>query len=101
MKQLGRYLVAAALLLPACSRGMEGEYSDDSGMFTYAFKRNGKVEVTQNVLGMSQVSELEYRLEDGKVKLGPPGGPQQVISVDKDGCLNAGGLMGKLCKKKG
>jgi PBP1b-binding outer membrane lipoprotein LpoB len=90
---------AAALLLVGCSGGPEGEYSDASGAMTYKFKQGGKLEITMNVLGMVQTVETEYRYEEGKVKIGPSGGPQQVISVDKDGCLLAGFFAGKLCKK--
>ena len=100
MRNLQPYLVAAILLVAACSKGLDGEYVDDSGMFTFKFKSNGKVEITTKVMGTQQVQEMDYRLEEGKVKLGASGGPQQVMPIDKNGCLEAGGLMGKMCKKK-
>jgi len=56
--------------------------------------------MTTNVMGMVQTQEMDYKLDEGKVKLGMAGGPQQVMSIDKDGCLEAGGMMGKMCKKK-
>jgi hypothetical protein len=95
-KMFSYVAIAALLLLPGCSGGLDGEYTDDSGMVTYAFKSGSKVEMT--VMGITQ--EMDYKLEDGKVKLGAPGGPLQVISIDKDGCLEVGGLGGKVCKKK-
>jgi len=95
----GAAFVAATLLVTACSSGMEGVYSDKSGMFSYKFKSGGKVELTSKVLGVEQTAEMDYKLEDGKVKLGMAGGPMQVISIDKNGCLEAG-FMGKMCRKK-
>jgi hypothetical protein len=100
MRNLSSYFVATMLLLAACSRGLDGEYTDESGMFTYSFKSGGKVEITTKVMGMLQTQEMDYKLEEGKVKVGTAGGPQQVMPIDKDGCLEAGGLIGKLCKKK-
>ena len=100
MRNLPSYFLAALLLLPACSGDLDGEYTDASGMFTYNFKSNGKVEMTQKDAGRSQTHEMHFRLEAGTVKLGREGGPQQVIPIDKDGCLEAGSPMGRMCKKK-
>jgi hypothetical protein len=100
MRHLPSYCVAAVLLLSACSGDLDGEYTDASGMFTYNFKSNGKVEMTQNAYGRSQTHEMHYRLEGGTVRLGREGGPQQVMQIDKDGCLEAGSPMGRMCKKK-
>jgi hypothetical protein len=94
-KMFSYVAIAALLLLPACSGGLDGEYTDDAGIVTYAFKSGGKVEM--NSMGITQ--EMDYKLEDGKVKLGTPGGGTQVASIDKDGCL-VGALTGKMCKKK-
>jgi hypothetical protein len=100
MRNLPRYFVAAILLLAACSGDLDGEYTDESGMFTYNFKSNGLVEMTQKAPGRSQTHQMHYRLEEGVVKLGREGGPQQVIRIEKDGCLDAGSPMGRMCKKK-
>ena len=95
-----RYLVAlalAVLVVASCGgASLSGEYADDSGMFTYNFKPGGKVEMTT----LGGTVEMHYELEDGKVKVGMAGGPQQVFTIDKEGCLDGGGMMGKLCKKK-
>jgi hypothetical protein len=64
------------------------------------FKSGGKVAAQTKVFGTIQEQELDYEVEDGKVKIGPSGGPKQVASIDANGCLDVGGLVGKLCKKK-
>jgi hypothetical protein len=92
--------VAALLLLTACSGGgLDGTYTDTSGIVMYTFKSGGKVEITTTAMGVQQTQETDYKIEEGKLKLGMSGGPQQVIAIDKGGCLDVGGLMGKMCKK--
>lgn len=86
-------LGAALVTMAACGGGPSGEYADSSGLFKYNFKSGGKVEMTT----MGGTVELDYKFEGGKVKLGPQGS-QLVWSFDQDGCLDAGGFMGKLCK---
>lgn len=92
--------LVVALLLAACSGGMQGDYVDNSGMFTYKFKSGGKVEVIMVIMGTKEIVETDYKLEDGNVKVTGQGGIQQVMPIDKNGCLDAGGIVGKLCKKK-
>lgn len=92
------------MLVSSCSGGLKGEYSDDSGLFTYKFISSTKVEVTTNIFGASQTAEFDYSLEKNKIKMGPKGsGSRQVIEIDKDGCLippGAGGMLDiRLCKK--
>ena len=90
-------LALAVLVVTSCGGGsLSGEYSDASGMFTYMFKPGGKVEMAT----LGGTVEMHYELEDGKVKVGMGGGLQQVFTIDKEGCLDGGGMMGKLCKKK-
>lgn len=89
---------AAALLLAGCSGGPSGEYSDKSGMMTYKFKSGGKVEISVKAAGIQQTVEMDYMYEEGKVKVGA-GGAMQVIAMDKDGCLEGGIVVGKLCRK--
>ena len=88
---------AAALLLAGCSGGgPSGVYTDTAGMMTYTFKSNGKVEIAMKAAGLKQTVEMDYRYEEGKVKIGPAGA-MQVVPMDKNGCLD-GGMLGKLCK---
>jgi hypothetical protein len=50
---------------------------------------------------MGTTVEMHYEVEDGKVKMGPKGGPVQVMSIEKDGSLSlAGPVPIKLIKKK-
>ena len=94
MPHLRRCALGFALLVTvSCGGGPSGEYADSSGLFKYNFKSGGKVEMTS----MGGTVELDYAFEDGKVKLGPEAS-RQVLSFDKDGCLDAGAFVGKLCK---
>lgn len=91
-----RYLILLGLFaLASCGGGLSGEYADSSGLFKYNFKSGGKVEMTT----MAGVIETDYRLDGDRVKVGPEGSAT-ILSLDKDGCLDAGGFMGKLCKAK-
>jgi len=99
MTRIHRFAMIAVLLLAGCSDGPEGEYSDSAGAVTYKFKPGGKLEITMKVLGMVNTVETDFKYDDGKVKIGPSAGPQQVIPVDKDGCLQGGPIVGKLCRK--
>lgn len=97
------YVVVVALLVAACSSSMQGEYTNNSGALgagalTYKFKSGGKVEMITNTMGMQQIVELDYKLEDGNVKIIMPGGVAQILPIDKSGCLES--VIGKLCKKK-
>ena len=66
---------------------------DENGVLSYTFK-SGKV--IQSTLGMK--SEMDYKVEDGKVKIGPPQGAM-VMTILKDGSIE--GPMGiKLIKQK-
>lgn len=87
----------AALLLAACGSGsgIDGTYT--AGLTSYTFESGGKVEVST----MGATVEMHYEVEDGKVKMGPKGGPVQVMTIEKDGSLSlAGPVPIKLTKKK-
>ena len=82
-----------ALGLCACGSNLNGTYSDARGTFCYTFNSDGKV--IMSAMGIE--SETEYRVEDGKVKIGPPHAAQ-VFTILDDGSIQ--GLMGmKLTKK--
>lgn len=58
----------------------------------YNFTSGGKVEQTS----LAGTVELDYTFKDSKVMLGPEGS-RQVLSFDKDGCIDVP-LVGRLCK---
>lgn len=86
-------MLSLTLLLAACGSGIEGTYKDEMGVSSYTFKSGGKVSMT--VMGME--TEMEYKVEDGKVKIGTPQG-SMVMAIQEDGSLQ--GPMGmKLVKQ--
>jgi outer membrane lipopolysaccharide assembly protein LptE/RlpB len=85
--------VAITALLSACGSGLDGTYTDQQGISSYTFK-SGKVIVSAMGVG----SEMDYKLEDGKVKIISPQGTM-VMNILKDGSIE--GPMGvKLTKQK-
>ena len=102
MRNIHSYFVVGALLLTACSSGgIDGEYTDKAGVDVWKFKPNGKVEITFSAQGMTQTTEFDYQVEDGKIKVGKAGGPQDVMPIDRDGCFKTNvHFAGKMCKKK-
>ena len=100
MKIFRSYFLVVALLLVSCSNGLDGEYSNGSGLIIYKFKSDGKVDMITRVLGLETSVEMDYKIEDGKVKLGLGDGLKQVMTIDKDGCLDGGEILGKMCKQK-
>lgn len=87
-------LIAACLLLTACGQRLDGTYTDEMGITQYTFKSGDKVYV--NVMGNE--TELDYSIEDDKVKIVGPQG-NMVFTLNEDGSLQ--GPMGmKLSKKK-
>lgn len=88
------YAVIFAILLSACGSGLNGTYTDASGIVSYNFKSGGKVAMA--TMGME--TEMDYRVEDGKVKIGSPQGAL-VMTILEDGSIQ--GPMGiKLTKQK-
>ncbi|MFZ3036942.1 MAG: hypothetical protein WA112_06665 [Rugosibacter sp.] len=82
------------ILLSACGSGLNGTYTDASGIVSYTFKSGGKV--TMATMGLE--TEMEYRVEDGKVKIGSPQGAL-VMPILEDGSIQ--GPMGiKFTKQK-
>jgi len=85
--------LAIAVLLSACGPGLDGTYKDEMGITSYSFK-SGKVIVSAMGVG----SEMDYKVEDGKVKITSPQGTM-VMNILKDGAIE--GPMGiKLTKQK-
>lgn len=85
--------VSIAVLLSACGSGLDGTYKDQMGVSSYTFK-SGKV----TVFAMGVGSEMDYKVEDEKVKIILPQGTM-VMNILKDGSIE--GPMGiKLTKQK-
>lgn len=85
---------AVALVLTACGSGINGTYSDDSGMVSYQFESGGKMYT--KAMGME--SELRYSVDGDRVKIEVPGGGNMIMTLNKDGTLK--GPMGMVLKKK-
>jgi hypothetical protein len=99
-----KYLAVAlfALLLTTFLAGCDGGSKLD-GTYVGAphahfekltFKSEGKVELTF----MGSTSEATYVVEGDKVKISAAG-QTQIFTVDKQGCLDGGGIVGKYCKQ--
>lgn len=85
--------VAIAVLLSACGAGVDGTYQDQMGVTSYTFK-SGKVILST----MGVETEMDYKVEDGKVKIVSPQGTM-VMNLLEDGSIE--GPMGmKLTKQK-
>lgn len=68
------------LLLVACSSGIEGSWSDDSGLSHYTFGHDGKV--VQSTMGIDV--KMTYRTEGNQVRLQTPMGVVRMARLDKD-----------------
>src|SRR5438093_12902440 len=86
--------VAAALLF-GCGRSISGEYTGDKASFfeKLVFKSGGKVEISF----MGGTEEAGFEVEGDKVKI-TNAGQTQILTIDSNGCLNGGGIVGKYCK---
>jgi hypothetical protein len=85
--------VGIAVLFSACGAGLDGTYKDQMGVSSYTFK-SGKVIVS--VMGIG--SEMDYKVEDGKVKIITPQGTM-IMNILKDGSIE-GPLGINLSKQK-
>lgn len=83
------------LALIGCGHSLSGTYSGKGTGFLdkLHFKSGGKVELT--FMGMTK--EGSYEIEGNKVKV-TNAGDTQVLTIDAQGCLDGGGLLGKYCK---
>jgi len=88
------FIVAFVASLSACGSGLDGTYTDEMGVVSYTFSSGGKVAVTT----MGIETETEYRVEDGKVKIGSPQG-SLVMTILEDGSIQ-GPLGVRLTKQK-
>lgn len=86
-------LITVCLLLTACGQQLEGTYSDEMGITQYTFKSGDKVYVSV----MGNETELDYSIDDDKVKITGPQG-NMVFTLNEDGSLK--GPMGMKLSKK-
>lgn len=89
-----------ACLCTGCGGGLKGTYTPVGGTFggvlitSVTFTSGEKVEVT----AMGVTHEGTYVLDGKRVKI-TISGDTTIMSIDEQGCLDAGGMIGKLCKK--
>lgn len=85
------------LLFTGCTnKTLDGIYiGNDNAFFeSLTFKSGDKVEI----VFMGTTSEIEYQLENNKVKI-INAGQNQILTITNDGCLDGGGFIGKYCKE--
>lgn len=71
-------IALSSILLVACGKKLDGTYADATNNIQYTFKGD-QVEV----MGM----ELEYKVEDGKVKIKGDNGQYLVLKIKDDETL--------------
>jgi hypothetical protein len=79
-------LAIIALILPACTKSIEGKYVSTQGVLTIVFK-SGKATLT----GMGETQVHDYTVEGDKITLKDPKEGDVVLTIMKDGTLE--GLM--------
>src|SRR6476619_1800153 len=90
--------VLLACLCTGCGGGLKGTYTPVGQTFggmlitSVTFTSGEKVEVT----AMGVTHEGTYVLEGKRVK-STISGDTTIMSIDDQGCLDAGGMIGKLC----
>jgi hypothetical protein len=83
------------VLLAGCGSPIQGTYSGRGTGFLdkMTFKSGGKVDLT--FMGMTK--EGTYEVDGKSVKI-THGGETTILTLDDQGCLDGGGLIGKYCK---
>lgn len=78
---------------------LNGKYSSEndllSGLFEIEFKSGNKADVGGS---LSPTIEVDYEVSGKEVKIKNPQGTM-VATITDDGCLDFGGVLGKLCKQ--
>lgn len=69
--------------LAACGKQLDGRFEDKLGVQSYEFKSGGKVYVS--TVGFTQ--EAQYKVEDGKVKIGKGDGSELILDLKDDNTL--------------
>ena len=80
MKKIFMLILITQLI--ACSRGIEGTYSDSMGISKYEFKKNGIVIITS----FGSMVETEYEIDGDKLKINGPKGTL-VLTILENGAI--------------
>ncbi|WP_100611365.1 hypothetical protein [Confluentibacter lentus] len=90
--------LSVSILLFGCTTGNElrGIYIGNNNAFfeKLTFKSGNKVEI----VFMDTTSEIDYQLDDDKVKI-INAGQNQILIITDEGCLDGGGFIGTYCKE--
>ena len=88
MKKLSFALAIIATFLTACASSLDGTYTYCGGITStsYTFESGGKVTVSGSSFGFETEAEMEYKVENGKVKIGSPEGAI-VMNILEDGSI--------------
>lgn len=96
-RSIAALVVAAGIVASplACGAALEGDYAGTGNSFfeKLSFRSGGKVRVTFG--GMTKVGTYEI---DGKEVLITLGNETNVFTLDAQGCVVGGGILGKYCK---
>jgi hypothetical protein len=93
------FVALLTLGFAACGSGLSGTYTPDGKSFggalidSMTFTSGDKVEIS--VQGITK--EATYEVDDKRVKI-TAAGDTTIMAIDDEGCLDAGGLIGKFCK---
>ena len=71
-------------LLSACESGLDGKYSDKSGLMEYTFEPSG----TAYIGMMGVVSEVQYEIDVDKLKIITSDGKNLVMTLNEDGSIS-------------
>jgi len=90
--------VGMLLIVMGCGGGgLSGTYSGGGMPFTkMTFTSADKVELT-SIHGT--ITEAAYVIEGDKVKMTVAGAPTQVFTINSEGCIEGGGVIGTFCKE--
>lgn len=82
--------------LAGCGSKVDGTYVPEGGaglISSITFKSGGKCELT----GLGMTKEGTYEIEGNKIKL-TVSGETNILTMDDQGCIDGGGIIGKFCK---
>jgi hypothetical protein len=89
------FLLLLTVLLASCGSHMSGTYVNSGGLggkITFVSGSKAQIEM------MGATTECTYEKEGNQVKL-INGDKNQILTIDKNGCLDGGEMMGKYCKQ--